>query len=130
MSSKIVNFLFCLNANFCDFARLSSKTNFLCPPLVGDRSLNVVAVAMSLIASVLNGIFVVGLSAEVHYHGVEMTYMVVAAVVITSLGAHIFIPRFRRMRLTSAYEVDPILRRISYIVTVRATRQHVVLSAY
>ena len=67
--------------------------------------MNVVAVAMSLIASILNGIFIIGLPAEVHYHGVEMTYMVIAAVVITVLSAHVFVPQFRRMKFTSAYEV-------------------------
>jgi len=87
---------------FCLYKRkLQSTESFL----VGDRSLNVVAVAMSLIASVLNGIFVVGLPAEVHYHGVEMTYMVVAAVVMTVVGAHAFVPHYQRMKFTSAYEV-------------------------
>jgi len=87
---------------FCFHRRkLQSTETFL----VGDRSLNLVAVAMSLIASVLNGIFIVGLSAEMHYHGVEMTYMVIAAVVNAVLSAHVFVPQFQRMRATSAYEV-------------------------
>ena len=73
--------------------------------LLGDRSLNVVAVGMSLIASILNGIFIVGLPAEMHYHGTEMTYMLVASIVVTVLGAHVFIPRYRHLRSTSAYEV-------------------------
>jgi len=74
--------------------------------LVGDRSLNVVAVGMSLIASILNAVFVIGLPAEVHYHGTEVTYMVVAALVITVLGAHVFIPHYQRLQCTSAYEVN------------------------
>jgi len=86
--------------------KLQSTESFL----VGDRSLNVFAVAMSLLASILNGIFVIGLPAEVHYHGVEMTYMVIAAVVITALSAHVFIPQFRRMKFTSAYEVYAVLQ--------------------
>jgi len=73
--------------------------------LLGDRSLNVVAVGMSLIASILNGIFIIGLPAEVHYHGVEVTYIVIAAVIITVFGAHVFIPQYQRMKFTSAYEV-------------------------
>jgi len=87
---------------FCFHRRNEQSTESF---LVGDRSLNVVAVAMSLIASLLNGIFIIGLPAEMHYHGVEMTYMVVASVVVTVLGAHVFVPRFQRMKFTSAYEV-------------------------
>jgi len=56
-------------------------------------------------ASVLNAIFVIGLPAEIHYHGVEMTLMLVASVVVTVLGAHVFIPHYRRMQFTSAFEV-------------------------
>jgi Na+/proline symporter len=41
--------------------------------LVGDRSINFVAVALSILASLLNGIFVIGTPAEMHYYGVEIS---------------------------------------------------------
>ena len=99
---------------FCHKRRQQSTESFL----VGDRSLNVVAVAMSLIASILNGIFIIGLPAEMHYHGTEMTYMAVAAAVVTVLAAHVFIPKYHRMRFTSAYEVGIYIIIIIIIVVV------------
>ena len=91
-----IGVFFCLHKR-----RQNSVESFL----VGDRSLNVVAVAMSLIASVVNAIFVIGLPAEIHYHGTEVTHLVIAAVAVTAVGAHVFIPQYQRMKFTSAYEV-------------------------
>jgi len=90
--------------------------------LVGDRSLNVVAVGMSLTASILNGIFIIGLSAEMHYHGVEMTYMVIASTVVAVVSAHVFIPRYHRMKFTSAYEVRRLIVRYHVETTLLVTR--------
>jgi len=73
--------------------------------LVGDRSLSVFAVALSMMASTVNAIFIIGLPAEIHYHGTEMTYLVIATAVVVVLGAHVFIPQYQRMKFTSAYEV-------------------------
>jgi len=87
---------------FFFYKRQQQSTDSL---LVGDRSLNVIVVAMSLIVSMLNGIFIIGLTAEIHYHGVKMTYMAFAAVTVVVFFAHTFVPRYHHMQVTSAYEV-------------------------
>ena len=73
--------------------------------LLGDRSLNVFAVGMSIVASLLNGIFIIGFPAEMHYHGVKMTYMLITLILMTVVGAHFFIPHYHQWKFTSAYEV-------------------------
>jgi SSS family transporter len=72
--------------------------------LVGDRSINFVAVALSILASLLNGIFVIGTPAEMHYYGVEISYMVIGLLIAIAITAHLFVPTYQSMRFTSAYE--------------------------
>jgi len=88
--------------------KLQSTESFL----VGDRSLNAVPVGISLVVSGLNGVFIIGHSAEMHYHGVKMTYNFIALVIFTVVSAHVFIPQYRRMKLTSVYEVRCAHRRL------------------
>lgn len=74
--------------------------------LVGDRSMNFVAVALSILASLLNGIFVIGTPAEMHYYGTQMALIVVGMAIAIIVTAHLFIPKYQSMKFTSAYEVS------------------------
>lgn len=74
--------------------------------LVGDRSINFVAVALSILASLLNGIFVIGTPAEMHYNGTEMSLIVIGLGLAIVITAHLFIPKYQTMKFTSAYEVS------------------------
>jgi len=62
-------------------------------------------VGISLIASASNGVLIIGHSAEMHYYGIKMTYKIIALAIFTVLSAHVFIPQYRLMKLTSVYEV-------------------------
>jgi len=73
--------------------------------LTGERSMNFVAVALSILASLLNGTFVIGVPAEVHYYGVAVSYMTIGILLALVISAHIFVPKYHAMMLTSAYEV-------------------------
>ena len=73
--------------------------------LVGNRSMNYVAVALSILASLLNGSFVIGAPAEMHYNGTEFALLVLGLAGSTILVAHFFIPSYQKMKFTSAYEV-------------------------
>ncbi|ESO08031.1 hypothetical protein HELRODRAFT_75193 [Helobdella robusta] len=75
------------------------------------QSMNFVAVGLSVLASILNGAFVMGIPAEVHYYGIAVfslyytcTYVVHAIVLIAPIVCHVFIPTYHRMKFTSAYE--------------------------
>ena len=87
---------------YCFYKRKQQSTESI---LLGDRSLNVFAVGMSLSASLLNGIFIIGFPAEMHYHGVKMTYWVISSVLATVVVAHVFIPLYHQWKFTSVYEV-------------------------
>jgi magnesium-transporting ATPase (P-type) len=74
--------------------------------LVGNRSMNFVAVALSILASLLNGVFVIGTPAEIHYYGTEISLTVVGLLIAVVISAHTFIPKYQTMKFTSAYEVQ------------------------
>ena len=59
----------------------------------------------SLIASLLNGIFIIGGPADVYFYGLEGGWILVAWILLIPLGALVIVPTFYHMRLTSAYEV-------------------------
>jgi len=73
--------------------------------LLGERSINFIAVALSILASVLNGIFVIGLPAEIHYYGAMMLMKVVGIFICVVVTSHIYVRKYQGMKLTSAYEV-------------------------
>lgn len=73
--------------------------------LVGERSINFVAVALSLLGSLLNGIFVLGTPAEVRYYGTKVVYVVIGLLLAAIIVSIIFVPKYHAMKFTSAYQV-------------------------
>lgn len=73
--------------------------------LVGERSINFVAVALSLLGSLLNGIFVIGTPAEIRYFGARFVYVVIGLLLAVTIVSIIFVPKYQGMKFTSAYEV-------------------------
>nr|XP_053635005.1 sodium-dependent multivitamin transporter-like [Cherax quadricarinatus] len=72
--------------------------------LLGSRSLSCFPVSMSLLASYISSILVLGGPAEAYYHGVEWWYICggnLALIVV----AFVFVPFFYEFKLTSMYEV-------------------------
>jgi sodium-coupled monocarboxylate transporter 8/12 len=74
--------------------------------LMGERSINFVAVALSILASIINGIFIIGTPAEMHYYGMTQSYIVVGLLVAVVITSHLFVPKYQKMTFTSAYEVS------------------------
>jgi SSS family transporter len=102
---------------FFFFYNLKSNTtaNFL----MGDRSINFVAVALSILASLLNGIFVIGIPAEIHYYGVRITLVVIGMLLAIIVVSHAYAPKYQEMKFTSAYEY--VERRYNYATRVVAS---------
>jgi Na+/proline symporter len=73
--------------------------------LLGERSINFVAVALSILAALINGVFVIGVPAEVHYYGIEMALIVVGLFISIVFASHLYVPKYQKMFFTSAYEV-------------------------
>ena len=73
--------------------------------LLGERSINFVAVALSILASLINGVFVIGIPAEMHYYGMELSLVVCGLGLSVIFVSHVYVPKYQKMFFTSAYEV-------------------------
>ena len=73
--------------------------------LMDGRSMNFLAVAFSIAASLLNGVFIIGLPTEIYYYGPVFSLYIIASFFLVLTVSFIFIPTFHRMQITSAYEV-------------------------
>ncbi|XP_035658838.1 sodium-coupled monocarboxylate transporter 1-like [Branchiostoma floridae] len=84
----------------CTGGRQRTQKEFL----MADKSMSVVPVAMSLLASFISAITVLGTPAEIYSNGTMFWNYVVAYTITILLVARLFIPTFYRLGLTSTYE--------------------------
>lgn len=73
--------------------------------LLGGRQMTAVPVAMSLTASFMSGITVIGTPAEAYLFGAAFWLFGFAYAIMSTITAEIFVPLFYRLGITSAYEV-------------------------
>ncbi|XP_053171733.1 sodium-coupled monocarboxylate transporter 1 [Scomber japonicus] len=72
--------------------------------LLGGRQMTAVPVAMSLTASFMSGITVIGTPAEAYRYGTAFWLFGFSYAVMSAVTAEIFVPLFYRLGITSAYE--------------------------
>ncbi|XP_077977806.1 sodium-coupled monocarboxylate transporter 1-like [Glandiceps talaboti] len=72
--------------------------------LLANRQMSPVPVAMSLVASFISAITVIGTTAEVYLYGTMVSVYATNYIVSLVLTAHLFMPVFYRLKLTSANE--------------------------
>ncbi|XP_018580882.1 sodium-coupled monocarboxylate transporter 1 [Scleropages formosus] len=72
--------------------------------LLGGRQMTAVPVAMSLTASFMSGITVIGTPAEVYVYGIAFWLFGFSYAIMSTFSAEIFVPLFYRLGITSAYE--------------------------
>ncbi|XP_050096348.1 sodium-coupled monocarboxylate transporter 1-like [Anopheles aquasalis] len=72
--------------------------------LVGGRKMKIVPVAVSLVASWISGISLLGTSTEIYVYGVQYCYIITAVAIMTCMMNYIFLPVFHDLQITSAYE--------------------------
>ena len=73
--------------------------------LLGNRSMKTFPIAMSLMASFLSAITLLGVPSEVFTYGAQYTVVLFSYFIVTATAAIIFVPIFHRLRLTSVHEV-------------------------
>uniref|UniRef100_A0A3P9KZI2 Solute carrier family 5 member 8, like n=1 Tax=Oryzias latipes TaxID=8090 RepID=A0A3P9KZI2_ORYLA len=78
----------------------SSSAEFL----LGGRQMTAVPVAMSLTASFMSGITVIGTPAEAYQFGAAFWIFGISYTIMSTITAEIFVPLFYRLAITSAYE--------------------------
>ncbi|XP_053681280.1 sodium-coupled monocarboxylate transporter 1-like [Anopheles nili] len=71
--------------------------------LVGGRKMKIFPVAMSLIASFISGIAVMGASTETYLHGTQFCFVFTAIILMAFSMNFIFLPVYQGLDITSAY---------------------------
>ncbi|XP_052865162.1 sodium-coupled monocarboxylate transporter 1-like [Anopheles cruzii] len=72
--------------------------------LVGGRKMPIYPVAVSLVASWISGISLLGTSTEIYVYGTQYCYIVFAVIIMGFAMHHVFLPVFHELQITSAYE--------------------------
>lgn len=83
----------------------SRKDNSSAEFLLGGRQMTAVPVAMSLTASFMSGITVIGTPAEAYRYGTAFWLFAFSYTIMSTITAEIFVPLFYRLGITSTYEV-------------------------
>uniref|UniRef100_H9G999 Uncharacterized protein n=1 Tax=Anolis carolinensis TaxID=28377 RepID=H9G999_ANOCA len=73
--------------------------------LLADRSMSFLPVALSLLATFQSAVAILGVPAEIYRFGTEYWFLGCSYFLGLLIPAHVFIPIFYRLRLTSTYEV-------------------------
>lgn len=71
--------------------------------LVGGRKMKIFPVAMSLIASFISGIAIMGASTETYLYGTQFCYIFTAIIAMAFSMNYIFLPVYQGLDITSAY---------------------------
>ncbi|XP_009464509.1 PREDICTED: sodium/iodide cotransporter [Nipponia nippon] len=90
----------------------------------GGRRMSALPVGLSLSASFMSAIQVLGVPAEAYRYGAKFLWMCVGQLLNTLLTAQLFLPVFYRLGLTSTYEY--LERRVSRSIRLCGTVQYVV----
>ncbi|XP_064647860.1 sodium-coupled monocarboxylate transporter 1-like [Lineus longissimus] len=72
--------------------------------LMADRQMGIAPVALSLLASFMSAITLLGTPSEIYVHGTQYLWIVVSYIPVVTASAYIFLPILFKLKLTSAYE--------------------------
>jgi len=86
----------------CVGNKQSSTSEFL----MAGRSMSVLPVALSLLASFMSAITLLGMPAEMVVYGTQYWMICISYCFVIPIAAYVFIPVFYRLELTSVFEVS------------------------
>ncbi|XP_032593225.1 sodium-coupled monocarboxylate transporter 1 isoform X2 [Drosophila grimshawi] len=72
--------------------------------LVGGRKMKVLPVSLSLVASFVSGIALLGYSTEIYVYGTQYAFILITLAISGLISWYIFLPVFCNLQLTSTYE--------------------------
>lgn len=87
---------------FAFFAKV--KQNTTTEYLMGGKTMGIFPISMSLIASYISGISLLGLPAEMYTYGTQFWMTLVSEVFVSILMAYAYLPVFYKLQITSTYE--------------------------
>ncbi|XP_037951350.1 sodium-dependent multivitamin transporter-like [Teleopsis dalmanni] len=73
--------------------------------LVGGRKMKVFPVSLSLVASFVSGISLLGTSTEIYVYGTQYAFILITLALSGVISWYVFLPVFCNLQLTSTYEV-------------------------
>ena len=73
--------------------------------LLGGRKMALFPVTLSLMATLLSAVLVLGVPTEIFYNGTMYWLISFSNIITFPVAAHAFLPVFHKLGLTSAYEV-------------------------
>lgn len=99
----IAMFIFCLmiGVYFGFIKKAVSEDDYL----VGGRNMSVFPIALSLVASFISGITLLGLPTEVYSYGIQYIYVIAGVILMGVVMSVFYLPVFRLLNITSTYEV-------------------------
>lgn len=92
----------CIGIYFAFFAK--RKQNTTSEYLMGGRTMGIFPISMSLIASYISGISLLGLPAEMYVYGTQYWMIVVSEFVVSITMIFVYLPVFYKLQITSSYE--------------------------
>lgn len=90
--------------------RKSSKEMSTDDFFTGGRSMMAVPVGLSLCASFMSAVQVLGVPSEVYNHGIKFIYMLLGQSINSLLTAFFFLPVFFRLGITSSNQVEMVYK--------------------
>uniref|UniRef100_A0A8C1QTI9 Uncharacterized protein n=1 Tax=Cyprinus carpio TaxID=7962 RepID=A0A8C1QTI9_CYPCA len=81
--------------------RQRTTQEFMC----ADRSMKCLPLSLSLMATLQSAVAIIGMPAEVYNNGTQFWFIGCSYILGLLIPAHIFIPVFYRLHLTSVYQV-------------------------
>ncbi|XP_037051954.1 sodium-coupled monocarboxylate transporter 1 [Bradysia coprophila] len=72
--------------------------------LMGGRTMSIFPVAMSLVASFISGITLLGLPTEIYSFGIQYVYVIGGVIAMGVVMGYVFLPVFHDLKITSTYE--------------------------
>ena len=87
------------------YAIKDRKNNTTDNYLLADRGMHPVPVAMSLTSTFISAIAILGVPAEVYVHSTMYWWLSVGMIVSSFGAAHVFVPIFYNLRVTSVFQV-------------------------
>jgi solute carrier family 5 (sodium-coupled monocarboxylate transporter), member 8/12 len=76
--------------------------------LLGGGDMHYIPVALSMQASFLSAIFIISTPTEIYNFGTLYAYMAISYWIGLPIAAYMYLPTYRKLKLTSAYEVSSI----------------------
>lgn len=74
--------------------------------LMGGRSMSLLPVTLSLLASFLSAVTLLGTPTEIYTYDIMYLWIILGYLMMIPLAAHVYTPIFYNLKLTSVFEVN------------------------